>query len=127
MQVDQVVSLRDLPATLTKLANLTLSTQFPGNDLIQLVSSPKSNTEPALSELYQNPYHPESHPVSQSNLSSLTIESWHAIWSNDGNELFAINGSAGESDFAGTPDGQAVIQSLVEKFKSLIEQLVDPD
>jgi len=125
VQVDQAVSLRDLPATLTKLANLTLVTQFPGNDLIQLVSSTKSSSEPALSELYQNPYHPESHPVSQSNLSSLTIESWHAIWSNDGNELFAINGSAGESDFADTPDGQAVVLSLVEKFKSLIEQLVD--
>ena len=108
IQVDQAVSLRDLPATLTKLGKVDSEHTISGEDLIQLAISGQSSNAPALSELYKNPYHPENHPVSQSNLSSLTDDSWHAIWSQDGYELFAINGSAGQRDFAGTPEGQAV-------------------
>jgi arylsulfatase A-like enzyme len=88
--IHEVVSLRDLPATVMDLLKLKDEVRFPGTSLARYWNeSPEpgaDSTDSILSELDLAPNLPASYPLAKGNMKSLTEGPYHYIRNGDGSE-----------------------------------------
>ena len=113
-QVKDIVSLRDLAATITDLAGLNLPEPFPGVTLFA------DNQDMAVAELYQNPYQPSSHPVAHSDLSSITTAQWQAIFMANKTELYASGDTRQQNDLAADQSRSQVLSDLKREMEQIL-------
>jgi arylsulfatase A-like enzyme len=104
-RVTSVVSLRDLPATLTWLAGVPAT--FEGRRL-----DAEARGEPALAELLRNPHLDKELPASQGDVVSVTSDEWHAVFSAVPPDLFRRDDVRERRDLSDTEEGQATLKAL---------------
>jgi arylsulfatase A-like enzyme len=87
-RVEEVVSLRDLPATIVDLIHLKGDLPFPGSSLARYWRSqpPFSNQEAVVLSETQKTYLPQAVPSNKGNMASLISKEMHYIMNEDGNE-----------------------------------------
>lgn len=115
VEVDDPVSLVDLPATIIDLVGSGDSAAFPGTSLAPLWrGGPNRGTSPVLSELYWVANQPESYPVAGGDMRSLVRGRYHLIAGPGAREeLYDIQADPFErQDLAGQPELADTLRSL---------------
>jgi arylsulfatase A-like enzyme len=113
-RIERIVSLRDLAATVTDLSGLKENAAFPGTPLF---ANPE---EIALAELYQNPYHPPSHPVAHGDLSAINTDQWQAIFMEDQAELYVSEDNLQRNNLASEDSSNTILFDLQQELDQLL-------
>jgi arylsulfatase A-like enzyme len=111
-RVTSVVSLRELPATLTSLAGVPAT--FAGRRL-----DAEAQGEPALAELLQNPHFDKQLNASRGDVVSVTSNEWHAIFSVEPPDVFRRDDVRERRDLSDTDEGQAALGMLESEAKRM--------
>jgi arylsulfatase A-like enzyme len=87
-RVEEVASLRDLPATIVDLLHLERDLPFPGNSLARYWRSqpPVSNQEALVLSETEKTYLPQALPSNKGNMASLISKEMHYVMNGDGSE-----------------------------------------
>lgn len=129
--VDDPVSLRDLPATVVDLLQLRQESPFPGRSLARYWDSGSSSAlardEPLLSEVeHQKKFPPSPHiPASLGPLQSVVADDRVYIRNSDGREeLYDLEGDPSESHNLA---GEAGSPPVLERFRDRLSRLLKPE
>ncbi|HSE65459.1 MAG TPA: sulfatase-like hydrolase/transferase, partial [Gemmatimonadales bacterium] len=116
-RVPNVVSLRDLGATILDLAGLGSRVPFPGVSLAGLWRGEKVTPSPAIGEYLRHGVRDPTWPMENRQLVSLVDGDWHLIREGRSlvEELFHYREDPAErSSLVGSPEGMATLRSMRE-------------
>jgi arylsulfatase A-like enzyme len=125
-KVSDVVSLRDLPATIMDLLKLDDKTSFPGNSLARYWDGSR-NAKPGaddalLSELDFAPNLPASYPLSRGNMKSLVFGAYHYIRNGDGSEqLYNLEKDPNETSELSRSESE---RQVLDRFRVSLKTMV---
>jgi arylsulfatase A-like enzyme len=129
-RVTDVVSLRDIGATILDLAGLGSQVPFPGVSLKGLWQGEKVTTSAAIGEYLRHGVRDPTWPMQSRQLVSLVDGDWHLI--REGRqlveEMFRYREDPGErSSLVGSPEGMATLRRMRETItRSLVADAPDP-
>ena len=112
--VGRPVSLRDLPATVMDLLELSDGSPFPGETLVAEWDTGRPEvSRTVLSEVSLAPRLPDWFPVSMGDMKSLVSGRWHFISGGTGEELYDIDSDPSEMDDLARRAGFDRVQSAL--------------
>lgn len=109
------VSLVDFASTVLHLSGASTTSKIPGISLFLKTKEKKF----FIAELFHNPYHPPSHPISKSDLISILTPNWYAIFNDDVGELYSFEDRLDYNNLANTHSGLKILTDL----KILLDKL----
>ena len=124
--VSDVVSLRDLPATVMDLLKLNDKPSFPGNSLARYWDASrnaKSGADDAsLSELDFAPNLPASYPLARGNMKSLVASPYHYIRNGDGSEeLYNLEKDPNETNELSRSESE---RQVLDRFRISLQTML---
>ncbi len=124
--VQEPVSLRNIPATVMEIIGHSESSPFPGQPLTRYLANPDKRFDPEeeiiLNELSGNTFLPSFYPISKGDMKSIEFDGLRYILNGDGSEeLYDFDLDPQElNDLAGTPEGQAALP----EYRKLLEDII---
>ncbi len=106
--ISHAVSLVNLASTILELSEITTVSKFPGVSLF-LMTKEKNFF---IAELFHNPYHPPTHPISKGNLTSIFTTNWYAIFLDEVGELYSFEDRLDQINLANTQAGLKILTDL---------------
>ncbi len=130
-RIGDIVSLRDIPATVLDILGLEVEAQFPGSSLVRFVAEPDGAGNPgvslSLSEVTGRKGIPDWYPVINGDMQCLIAGGMHYIQNGDGSEeLYDFeNDILEEHDLSRSAPHRNVLGQLRNQLNSLTAKSVD--